>query len=353
MIKVLYVGLKYDYGVVDQGPSYEQVNFWYTLERMPGVEARAFHFDEVMQQVGRAAMNRFLLRTVEEFQPEVCLFVLFTDEIEKETIAWISRATRTVNWFGDDHWRFESFSQFWAPLFHWVITTDAEAVEKYRAIGCDRVLLSQWAYNHFLYEPVEVRQDISVSFVGRAHSNRKRQLERLRRSGVQVQCWGRGWQYGRISQQEMIQLYARSKINLNFTESSARFGWRPLAKVVVKRRADGTIRLNSWQEIVAAARALWSKPRRQIKGRNFEIPGSGGFLLTEAVDYLQDYYIPGKEIAVFSSVDELIEKVNYYLSHDEEREEVRQAGFQRTLRDHTYEKRFSKIFETMGLKKSV
>ena len=87
----------------------------------------------------------------------------------------------------------------------------------------------------------------------------------------------------------------------------------------------------------------------QIKGRNFEIPGCGGFLVTSRIDGLDKYYADGKEIIIFEDKDDLIDKIKYYLSHEVEREFIARAGYERTLRDHTYEKRFNDLFERMGL----
>ncbi len=94
---------------------------------------------------------------------------------------------------------------------------------------------------------------------------------------------------------------------------------------------------------------LLGKRREQIKGRTFEIPGTGGFLLTGAVEHLDEYYVPGREVALFSSPQELIEQIRFHLAHDEEREAIREAGYQRTLRDHTYVHRFRALFRAMGL----
>ncbi len=94
---------------------------------------------------------------------------------------------------------------------------------------------------------------------------------------------------------------------------------------------------------------LLGKRRDQIKGRNFEIPGTGGYLLTGAVEHLDEYYVSGKEVAVFSKRRELIEQIRFYLAHDEEREAIRDAGYQRTLRDHPYVHRFRASFRAMGL----
>ena len=82
----------------------------------------------------------------------------------------------------------------------------------------------------------------------------------------------------------------------------------------------------------------------QIKGRDFEIPACGGFLLTQENPELCEYFEPGREIAVYGDTEDLIDKIGFYLSHDEERERVRAAGYRRFLRDHTMLGRLEAIF---------
>lgn len=346
-LRVLFVALKYDYGIPERGPSYEYTNFFDTLRRMRGVEATLFAFDERMRQRGRKRMNAELVDTVSAQKPDLCFFFLFTDEIEQQTIEQLSAHsdTVTINWFADDHWRFDVFSRYWAKSFHWVITTDKHAVERYHRMGLQNVILSQWGCNHFLYKPIRVSPQYDVTFVGQAHSHRREIVQRLHRIGLNVQCWGRGWPNGRLSQQEMIALYSKSKINLNFSESSAAFNFRQLAKVFLNRRADGSIHVRTPKEMLAHARTLTRKTRMQIKGRNFEVPAAGGFLLTQHADGIDEFFVPDKEVVTFSTEDELQEKVSYYLAHDAEREAIRRAGHERALREHTLERRFSEIFE--------
>ncbi len=87
----------------------------------------------------------------------------------------------------------------------------------------------------------------------------------------------------------------------------------------------------------------------QIKGRTFEVPASSGFLLTGEAEDLGTYYDVGEEIVTFHDGDDLVEKVLYYLEHDDERAGIARAGHRRTIADHTYERRFSEIFAAMGL----
>ena len=67
-----------------------------------------------------------------------------------------------------------------------------------------------------------------------------------------------------------------------------------------------------------------------MKARTFEVPGAGGFLLTENAAALEKFYIPGEEIVTFCSISELADKIKYYLNHPQERDEIARAGFSRT-----------------------
>lgn len=353
-MKILYIALKYDYGVPTRGFSYEHNNFYDSLVKMDGGkhEVVYFPFDEVMREVGRDEMNKQLLETVEKERPDLCFFFLFTDEIKKSTIQHItdSGITLTYNWFADDHWRFSTFSKRWAPVFHWVSTTDSKAPAKYKKEGIENVIKTQWGYNHFSYTRGRASLKYDVSFVGQAHSNRRKLVGLLEKAGLQTECWGGGWPNGRVSQEEMLRIFGESRINLNFTMSSGTLNKKQFAKLFFNRRADDTYQLRSPLLWPAHAKSLLiDKRRRQIKGRNFEVPGAGGFLLTEAADNIEEYYRDGKEIAVFRDTDELIEKARYYLAHERERATIAEAGYRRTLDEHTYEKRFRALFRKMGL----
>jgi spore maturation protein CgeB len=279
---VLYVGMRHEYGDPSRGDCYEYVNFVDTLRRMEGVRLVEFYLDVELRARGREGMNRALLVKVAESSPDICFFVLFTDEIRPATIERITLTSGalTAGWFGDDHWRFLPFSRYFAPWFHWVVTTDSEAVEKYGTLGCDGVIKSQWGFNHHRALRAEVWEEFDVTFIGQVHSHRKQMIAYLRGAGIDVRCWGKGWEQGRLAQDDMAAMYRRSKINLNFTESSVVAGWKPLVKCVLNRRADDSLHLRGPDVIVDHARALLSGRRAQIKGRNFDIPGNGGFLLT-------------------------------------------------------------------------
>lgn len=351
-MKILYVAMKYDYGDPQRGFSFEHYNFYDSLVEMNNGENNVvyFPFDEMLRKIGRDKMNKRLLETAYEEKPDFCFFFLFKDEIEKEVIKKISQRFITFNWFADDHWRFDNFSKYYAPYFTWVATTDSQSVEKYYRIGYRNVIKTQWACNHFLYKPLNLAKVYDVSFVGQPHGNRKKIIEKIKKANINVNCWGNGWESGRISQEEMIRVFSQSKINLNLTNSSPTLDLKIILKIFLKRKYNNSIQLCKPGEWIDNFKSILGRRREQIKARNFEIPGCGGFLLTSNADNLRDYYEDGKEIVIYNDINDLISKIKYYLKHEDERDEIALAGYKRTLKDHTYEKRFNEIFEIIRLK---
>jgi hypothetical protein len=65
--------------------------------------------------------------------------------------------------------------------------------------------------------------------------------------------------------------------------------------------------------------------------RLFEATGVGSFLLTDFKDNIRDFFEPGKEIETFQSVDELVEKALFYLSHPDRRLAIAEAGQRKCL----------------------
>lgn len=332
-MRILYVAMADDYGDPKRGVSFEQTNFRSALDGM-GHEVVQFDFMRRKAAVGKRRLNDELVAMAREVSPDVSFFVLFTDEITPQTIEQVGRdsGAPTINWFADDHWRFENFTRHYAPAFTWSVTTDAESLPKYRAIGCDRVIRSQWACNRYAYSKVTDELEHDVTFVGQPHGGRRDVIAALAAAGQPVECWGFGWPAGRLDHDAMVRVFSSSAINLNLSNSSD---------------PDMSLRNRIYRFV---KRIDESAPRRsQIKGRTFEVPGSGGFLLTDRVPHLEDYFELEREIGVFSSTAELIERIRWWLDHPDERRAAAAAGYRRVLAEHTYDHRFEAIFQTAGV----
>lgn len=68
--------------------------------------------------------------------------------------------------------------------------------------------------------------------------------------------------------------------------------------------------------------------------RLFEATGVGAFLLTEDHYNITDYFAPGREVAIFASPKEMLERIVHYLNHDAERRAIAAAGQDRCLSEH-------------------
>lgn len=69
--------------------------------------------------------------------------------------------------------------------------------------------------------------------------------------------------------------------------------------------------------------------------RCFDIMGSGGFLMANYRKDMVDLFVPGEDFVMYSDIDDLIRKTEYYLKHDEEREQIARNGFMKVASRHT------------------
>lgn len=75
-----------------------------------------------------------------------------------------------------------------------------------------------------------------------------------------------------------------------------------------------------------------------IPQRVIDIMAVGGFVLTNYQTEIEEYFEIGKEIEVYHNIPELIEKVDYYLRHEEQRIRIAINGYQKVRKDFTYKK---------------
>lgn len=164
-----------------------------------------------------------------------------------------------------------------------------------------------------IHKPYNIPFEYDVSFVGGKYGWRPKFIAKLKRTGINVATFGNGWSNGPLSDEEMVKLYSRSRINLGFS-------------------AIGH-----------------SKKLMCLKGRDFEIPMSGGLYLTQDNPELSLVYDVNKEILTYRDERDCVEKITYLLNHSQEAAKIRKAGRERALKHHTWERRFEQIFKMAGL----
>ncbi len=83
----------------------------------------------------------------------------------------------------------------------------------------------------------------------------------------------------------------------------------------------------------------------QVTSRTFHIPACGGFLLHERTEEVQEYFEEDKEIACFDSLEELIDKIRYFLKNERERKQIAHAGYERCIRENGLSNRAQVIID--------
>lgn len=84
--------------------------------------------------------------------------------------------------------------------------------------------------------------------------------------------------------------------------------------------------------------------RTGIPLRAIDVLGCGGFVLSNYQEELFDYFNVGKELVVYENIEDLFYQAKYYLEHEDEREQIALAGFERVKRDFTFRERLEKMY---------
>lgn len=75
--------------------------------------------------------------------------------------------------------------------------------------------------------------------------------------------------------------------------------------------------------------------------RIMDILGNGGFLLTNYQADMFEFFEPGVDFVYYTSLDEAMEMIEYYLSHEDERATIAENAKEKMRKYHTFENRLS------------
>lgn len=311
-MRILCVLGKYQYGDPLRGESAEYMSFPPAFKRL-GHEVRHFEAQDMTKKKDLIALNLELIDVVEQFKPEAIFAVQDGYEIWIETWQYIAQNSQAIliNWTTDDSWKYVKLSKYVSFYFDVMTTTYPSAAEKYKRDGYLNVFLTQWAASaETLQTPLPAQECLyPVTFIGTAHGDRKEKMAYLKQNGIEVYCVGHGWSRGAVSSAEMSAIVRQSVISLNFANSQG---------------------------------------VNQIKARNFEILGLGGFLLTEDAPHLDQFLVPEREIIVFEDMADACKKIKFYLANPDKRDVIAQAGYAKVVTEHTYDQRMAKLLDFAG-----
>ncbi len=70
--------------------------------------------------------------------------------------------------------------------------------------------------------------------------------------------------------------------------------------------------------------------------RLFHLPANGVMQISDCGDYLDRVFEPGREIVGYRGADDLIDKLRYYLAHDDARQEIALRAFRKTMNEYRF-----------------
>jgi hypothetical protein len=191
------------------------------------------------------------------------------------------------------------------------LTSDPTGPDRYFAHG-GLAMFHPEAADPGWFRPLDLPFDYDVSFVGACYGWRPTLIHGLRRRGIEVACFGKGWPNGPIANEAMNELYARSRINLGC--GGIGFSHRLLC----------------------------------LKGRDFEVPMSGAVYLTQHNPELSLVFDVGREILTYRDIDDCADIIRRTLADPGAARRLRAAARARALRDHSYAARWSGVLRMLG-----
>lgn len=270
-------------------------------------------------------VSQAVLAKVEVFEPDLVLCMAQAPLTHQALKRLRKDKVATAMWFVEDHRLFTYWKAF-APYYDYFAVIQQDPLLAELADLDVAALYLPLAALPQLHQPQDLsaldlrRYGADISFMGAGYPNRREAFRQL--AHLDFKIWGTEWdneyalapliqQAGaRISPEEAVKIYSASKINLNLHSS-----------VNPKTLVTGGDFVNP---------------------RTFELAACQAFQLVDERSLLPELFAPD-ELATFDSMDDLKAKIDYYLNHEEERQNLARRAQARALKDHTYQQRMETL----------
>jgi hypothetical protein len=285
----------------------------------------------------------------------------------------------SVNFYCNSIYQFGQVAAIAAKAdYSWHAERDARA--SYLGVGANPVWVQMGA-DPAVYRPVAGSREPGACFVGQRYCDRERWLASLVHAGLEPAIYGAGWGKDAVTaaaQAESSAKYlGRAQPRPGSLASYARTvsrrlqtegligGLRRIARQTAYRkksradfdllrpfargRAESISETFSRHEVCLNFSNVWADGQPgsalipHVRLRDFEGPMCRACYLTGHTDEITEFYDVGREIETYRTPDELVDKTRFYLAHPDVAEKLREAGYRRALRDHTWKRRFEKL----------
>ncbi len=177
------------------------------------------------------------------------------------------------------------------------------------------------------YRPLQQSARYAVGFVGAPHANRLPILEHV--AGI---CRRRGWSLALCGPFRNRRALARQ--------------WPGLAQAIAVNRKLAPQEVNAWYNATAINLNLHHDQSVEgVNPRTFEILAAGACQLVDHKPRLADWFVDGRELAMFQEPEELEARLAIYLERPAERAAMAQRGYAACMAQHTMAHRARHIVE--------
>lgn len=293
-----------------------------------------------LSRIERTLVKKALYKAISNFKPQLIL-VIKGDRISLELIHEIKETFKIPvgnYWIDDPH--SIDVSRKISPSYDYFFTNDPDSVQTHKKSGCSHVGFLSFGCVPDLHKKVQLSQEeykkygCDICFAGTVSEGRIKTLEAL--SDFNMKVWSPRIVY---SLKEDYQI-KKSKI-LDSSPLYSRFTDHAVwGKELVKVYNASKIVLNI------------HSPQPVPIMRDFEAPGCGAFFLTDYAKSLESMFKPGEEIVCYENIEDLRNKVKFFLSHSQERERIAENAQKRAHRDHSYARRMEELISFIGKEKT-
>ncbi|MCJ8013894.1 glycosyltransferase [Paenibacillus sp. KQZ6P-2] len=268
-----------------------------------------------------------------QIEPDLVLALdgMYVNNDQLDTIR--KQGIQTAVWLTDDPYYTDITTEN-VKHYDYVFTLESNCIPYYHQLGCLKVHHLPFAAFSEHYRPSKTpsAKRREVSFIGSAYWNRIEYLSPIMDQLMQYKTVINGIWWDRLPSYSSYQHSIELNKWMSPHETAEAYNASKIVINLHRSHEDDSIN-NNMVKIPAAS----------PNPRTFEISACATLQLSDYRSDLPKFYTPETEIETYSSPKELLDKIEYYLTHEEERREIALNAFDRTMRDHTYGNRLNQM----------
>ncbi len=282
---------------------------------------KVVNFDpqEETYKYGKRIMNEKFIALLRKEKPDYIMLFLVWDEFYSETLMKIKQIlpnVKVVQWNGDDDIKFDNYTVPYSAIIDYQFISQLQFTNRYDKYNLP--WFDMLGADTKKFRPLNLKKKYEVAFVGTPKGERLEYMRYLLQKKVNFILAGGGWAdypefkeryLGQLTDEDFVKLINETKINICFSKN------------------------------------YFSSPH--VLERSLQVNACKAFALTGYVDGYFPKFKEGADISTFKDKEELLEKINYYLKHEEKREKIAEKAYKKVTSLYSNQKMLRDAFETI------